>query len=214
MPSLISNIFGLFNKEFFDNSLFEPSIKIDVTKKYSLRWESDEKSIVLGAIFPDLSKNEIILSMLHEMIHIYNFQNNLVDVNANQYHNMYFAKAALKCGLTVNKDKNQGWSNTGINPNIKSSSKEHRYDQNKNLILKNVVSKIHIEDEKLNTIKQQIQTAIANLRPSKIFFLKYECACPAPYNSIRSGRRPDGSNAPSIICDVCKTKFSCVSPLD
>jgi hypothetical protein len=213
MIASINSIFSIFNRLFFDSNLSAPEIIVDVSKKVSLRWQSDENIIVMGSGFVNINKEIICVNLLHEMIHLSNYKNKVIDVNDNQYHNSKFMKLAVKCGLVVYKDKNQGWSNTTLEIDNSFSTKDFKIELDKNQNLKSIISNIHIDNELLNENEKSLVLAINNLKPSKIFFLKYECSCPPPHNSIRSGRRPDGSNAPDIICDRCKTKFNCVSPL-
>ena len=210
----IKRIFNSFNSKFFNSNLILPDIVIDANKKYGLRWEYDKNTFVIGSSFVTYESDDIIASVLHEMVHIYNHNQKISDVNENQYHNMHFVKVALRCGLAVGKDKNQGWSFTSLNPRASASYKEHRFDLLSNQILRDIAVELSVQNHIIEANRNSITVAISNLTPSKVFFLKYECACPAPYNSIRSGRRPDGHNAPDIICDRCKLKFKCVSPLD
>jgi len=213
MIASINSIFSIFNRSFFDSHLSVPEIVVDVSKKVSLRWQSNENIIFMGSGFVNMNKEIICVNLLHEMIHLSNYTKRVIDVNDNQYHNSKFMKLAVKCGLVVHKDKNQGWSNTKLDIINSFPTKDFKIESDKNQILKSIISNIHVDDGLLNENEKYLFLAINSLKTSKIFFLKYECSCPPPHNSIRSGRRPDGHNAPDIICDRCKSKFNCVSPL-
>lgn len=47
-------------------------------------------------------------------------------------------------------------------------------------------------------------------RQKNRYFMKYQCKCKPPHNSIRSGCRPDGPNRLNIICKDCGQPFTCV----
>ena len=106
MIASINSVFSIFNRLFFDSNLSAPEIIVDVSKKVSLRWQSDENIIVMGSGFVNINKEIICANLLHEMIHLSNYKNKVIDVNDNQYHNSKFMKLAVKCGLVVYKDKN------------------------------------------------------------------------------------------------------------
>ncbi|WP_031368535.1 hypothetical protein, partial [Clostridium botulinum] len=58
---------------------------------------------------------EIIATLLHEMVHLYNLVNKIQDVSRNgTYHNKKFKEASEKFGLIVKHDKMIGWSITTL----------------------------------------------------------------------------------------------------
>lgn len=207
-------IFDILNESLFENKIEKTPIVIQSKKKVSLRWIL-ESGIVIGDEFPSLDKSEIPHLLLHQMIHIFNHQNGNSDITINQYHNKHFLKCALDVGLIVIKHKTQGWAITALNyPRnvvdriyVKKPSKEAIIERDKALALCNFCKDAYKE------ISSNIRERIKVERPVKTFFLKYECECPAPHNSIRSGRRPDGPNAPNIKCGDCRASFKCVENL-
>jgi hypothetical protein len=72
------------------------------------------------------------------------------------------------------------------------------------------LEKLEIDVKTLERGKKEIRKAIKEKGRSKVCFLKYECGCPPPHNSIRSGRRPDGSHPLKAVCMVCGKSFNCV----
>ena len=121
---------------------------------------------------------------------------------------------ATDAGFFVVRHKTQGWGITStIYPrnvidkrsigfpteeSVKNRIKAFEFGLNKSLIEKSF---------------REIKNDISADKQTKTFFLKYECSCPPPHNSIRSGRRPDGKNALNIVCQYCDTAFRCVSKL-
>lgn len=214
MLEFLKAIYNKFNNSLFESRLPDIEFKTDVSRKQTAKYSGYEKIIFLGSGFISLSKEEICALILHEMIHINNQLNQIFDVNDNQYHNSHFMKEAVRVGFFVIREKYQGWSITNINQSYDISCKDYKFNQHKNTVLKTILSEINLPDNILEEHNHKMRECISSLKPSKTFFLKYECACPPPYNSIRSGRRPNGNNPPLIRCEICKSQFTCVSQLD
>ena len=209
------DVFDFLNEKLFNSNLSKPTFKVDIAKKYAMRIEN--RHIVFGCEFVALNDYEIFLSLLHEMIHLTNNQNNLKDTGINQYHKKEFLKAGIKLGFFVIKHKSQGWSILSPIPPRNTTNKilvkEPEFNDNKNLI--DILSSINISKELRLSIKE-IQTEILKNPPSKTYFIKYQCQCPEPHNSIRSGRRPIGrtQSHPDAMCKTCKSDYMCVSTID
>lgn len=113
------NLFDFFNKEFYEKKLIRPVITIQTGagKRLSAGWfsgnrwmsknlESKYNEINISSEILNLKTEkgipEIICTLLHEMVHLYNFQNNIKDVADNGAHHVKtFGKFAEKKGLSV-----------------------------------------------------------------------------------------------------------------
>jgi hypothetical protein len=201
--------FNWFNPHLFGSSLKFPQFQIDIKKKVCFKFEAH--LFVVGVEFHQITEQELTISFIHEIIHFHHSQQGVIDVTRNQYHNKNFAKTAANLGFYVGQDKNKGWSNLFIeNPNNKQILQTPQKDNN--LKLKNVVNNFIWDYSKIKAINAEIQKLhLQSNVKSKQFFLKYQCKCPSPHNSIRSGRRPDGKNALEIFCRKCNSEFFCVS---
>lgn len=216
MINEFQRIYQHLNKSLFSNKLKPITIAIQVKKKVALRWFSDSETLIIGSEFLELEYNQIPATLLHEMVHIYNFQRDVTDVTINQYHNKFFLQTATEIGLIVIKHKTQGWSITStFYPRnvverifVKRPSKEAI--QKRELAF----STVAVDKNIFKAGKREIISKMKSERPAKTYFLKYECQCPAPHNSIRSGRRPDGPNALNIRCENCESLFECVTELE
>lgn len=213
MQTIISSLFRHHNKNLFDNSLKIPKIEIDFDRKFIMRWIDD--TIYLGAEIVSTSLPELHCHVIHEMVHISNANDGVEDVGVNQYHNKAFCNKCLDLGFFVVRHWTQGWClNTTLplrNVRDKNMVKTPAPDARETLS-KSIKSFKLLKGEFGNNIAC-IRSQISSKIPSKTFFLKYVCQCPAPHNSIRSGRRPDGRNSLDIRCKRCNCDFSCVSPL-
>lgn len=64
---------------------------------------------------------DVVETLLHEMVHLYNLQSGVQDTSRGGfYHNQKFADAARKHGLDVKKTANYGYSNTSLSAETKA----------------------------------------------------------------------------------------------
>ena len=119
----LNKIFDLLNAEFFENALSRPTITIQSTPKayghFSLRadtWISKigaTHEINIGAGTLARPIEEVAATLLHEMVHYYNYEQGIQDCSrGNTYHNRRFKEAAEAHCLTVQHSDKYGWSHT------------------------------------------------------------------------------------------------------
>lgn len=119
----LNKVFDLLNAEFFENELSKPTITIQSTPKayghFSLRedtWVSKlggthELNIGAGTLSRPIE--EVTATLLHEMVHYYNYEMGIQDCSrGGTYHNRRFKEAAEARGLIVNHSDKYGWSHT------------------------------------------------------------------------------------------------------
>ena len=141
----LEDLFSVLNKHFYDGELQAPVITISPDVKNNAygwcstyrAWTTKEPSPT-GVTTPEEARNEgyyeinicseylsrtieeTIATMLHEMAHLYNLQNNMKDfTRGGYYHNKVFADTASAHGLTVTKTKKYGYSYTTLNDEAK-----------------------------------------------------------------------------------------------
>ena len=119
----LNKIFDLLNAEFLENALSRPTITIQSTPKayghFSLRedtWVSKlggTHEINIGAGTLARPIEEVAATLLHEMVHYFNYENGIQDCSrGNTYHNRRFKEAAEARGLIVTHSDKYGWSHT------------------------------------------------------------------------------------------------------
>lgn len=119
----LNKIFDLLNAEFFEGALSRPTITIQSTPKayghFSLRgdtWISKigaTHEINIGAGTLARPIEEGAATLLHEMVHYWNFVSGVQDCSrGGTYHNRRFKEAAEAHGLTVQHSDKYGWSHT------------------------------------------------------------------------------------------------------
>lgn len=119
----LNKIFDLLNAEFFESALSRPTITIQSTPRayghFSLRedtWVSKlgaTHEINIGAGTLARPIEEVAATLLHEMVHYFNYEQGIQDCSrGNTYHNKRFKEAAEAHGLTVTHSDKYGWSHT------------------------------------------------------------------------------------------------------
>jgi hypothetical protein len=200
--------FRILNEIIFSNKIKPFSIFFDHQQKVAFKYSDGE--LILGVDIANISIKELPISFLHELVHILNNQSNIIDI-AGHYHNKKFMKTALDSGLFVIKNKSQGWSvtSTFYPRNVVKKDFVQRPSKEKAQLRIQAINSLKFDPAVIKNASIEIKLFVKQ-KISKTFFLKYECNCPAPHNSIRSGRRPDGKNALNIICQDCNSKFHCI----
>ena len=119
----LNKIFDLLNEEFFESALSRPTITIQSTPRayghFSLRedtWISKlggTHEINIGAGTLARPIEEVAATLLHEMVHYWNYEQGVQDCSrGNTYHNRRFKEAAEARGLMVEHSDKYGWSHT------------------------------------------------------------------------------------------------------
>lgn len=119
----LEKCFRLLNQDFFNGELPTPIITVIPTPRayahyvpYDI-WEtrdSKKREINIASGTLDRPLENILASLLHEMVHMYNdVILNIQDTSRkNMYHNKYFAKQAEQRGLTVTRSEHYGYAHT------------------------------------------------------------------------------------------------------
>ena len=119
----LNKVFDLLNAEYFESALIRPTITIQSTPRayghFTLNddtWVSTiggSHEINIGAGTLARPIEEVCATLLHEMVHYYNYVNGIQDCSrGNTYHNKRFKQAAEQRGLTVEHSEKYGWSHT------------------------------------------------------------------------------------------------------
>ncbi len=119
----LNKVFDLLNAAFFENALSRPTITIQSTPRayghFSLQedaWVSKlggTHEINIGAGTLARPIEDVAATLLHEMVHYYNYVNGVQDCSrGNTYHNRKFKEAAEARGLKVTHSDKYGWSQT------------------------------------------------------------------------------------------------------
>ena len=122
-------IFGYLNETYFENALSKPVITIQSTPRayghvsVSKVWETEKGSprheLNIGAGTLSRPIENVVATMLHEMVHIYCLQNNIKDTSRGYaYHNKRFKEEAEKRDLHIEYDSRIGYSITSPTDNL------------------------------------------------------------------------------------------------
>jgi len=129
--------FKLLNTQYFNNSLERPVITIltDITsgaygwitpqKVWSSKDNKWYREINMCAEYLNRDTELVISTLLHEMCHLYNIQNEIQDTSrSGTYHNTKFKEIAEKSGLIVEKSDKYGYCITTPSPELIELVKE------------------------------------------------------------------------------------------
>lgn len=198
----LNKIFDLLNAEFFENALSRPTITIQSTPKayghFSLRndtWISKNggtHEINIGAGTLARPIQEVAATLLHEMVHYYNYENGIQDCSrGNTYHNKRFKAAAESHGLIVSHSEKYGWSHT--QPDDALLEIILKYDLTDILINRNEFSSFRVTGTGTHSGTTTTGT------PKTSSTRKYTCPCCG--NSVRA------TKAVNIACLDCNAQM-------
>ena len=139
MPTLektlseLYRLFKLLNKHFYGGKLQQPVLVVQSKGKHknALGWCTTQKiwrdngndgggkaefyEISISAEFLHLPVEEIIDTLLHEMVHLFNLQEGVQDCSrGNTYHNKFFRDTAAAHGLNCKHVPKYGWAMTSL----------------------------------------------------------------------------------------------------
>lgn len=120
----LEKIFRQLNMDSFGGELEEPIITIQTTPgayghvtvgKTWKRGEEWRHELNIAADWLDRPIEEVVATMLHEMVHLYNIQHEIQDCSrGGAYHNKRFKEEAEKHMLRIEKDDTYGWTITKV----------------------------------------------------------------------------------------------------
>lgn len=124
----LEKIFRALNNRYFDNQLEEPIITLQSTprayghcstQKIWLRGDIESFEINIGAGDLDRPIENVVSTLLHECVHLWNIQTGVKDTSrAGAYHNKKFKAAAEARDLHISYDPRIGWSITKPTDNL------------------------------------------------------------------------------------------------
>ena len=178
----LNKVFDILNEEFFECELSRPTITIQSTPKayghFSLRedtWVSKiggTHEINIGAGTLSRPIEEVAATLLHEMVHYYNYVKGVQDCSrGNTYHNRKFRDAAFAHGLIVDHHDKYGWTITS--PSDALLEVILKYDLSDILINRNEFSGFQIT----GTGTHNGVPTFGGVAPRKSSSRKYACPC-------------------------------------
>ncbi len=124
----LEKMFRVLNQKYFNGEIEEPIITIQSTPRayghvtVGKAWkkgESNRHELNIGAGTLDRPIENIVATLVHEMVHLSNLQNSIQDCSrGGAYHNKKFKLLATACDLDISYDKRIGWSITEPTPEL------------------------------------------------------------------------------------------------
>lgn len=123
----LENLFSTFNNRFYNGELEKPMITVATHKRDTVMgwctswkaWDDGTDGYYEINIVPEFLNRpfeEVCVTLLHEMVHLYCSQHDIKDTSrAGTYHNKQFKEAAEKHGLLIAQTKKGGWTDSKLN---------------------------------------------------------------------------------------------------
>lgn len=118
----LEDAYNIFNEKYFTNALPVAMITIQssrgayghcTTQKVWASGTGRYYELNLGAEYLSRPIENVLATLMHEMVHIYCLENGIKDTsNGGRYHNTRFKQEAEKRGLSISKASYIGWSVT------------------------------------------------------------------------------------------------------
>ena len=118
----LEKMFRALNSKYFDNKLEEPIITVQSTPRayghvtVNKSWRKGQEhrhELNIGAGTLDRPIENIVSTLLHEMVHLWNLQTGVKDCSrGGSYHNKRFKQSAEERDLIISYDNTIGWSIT------------------------------------------------------------------------------------------------------
>lgn len=129
MGAGLMQAFNAINSHFYNSELEKPIITVkEGKKKNAYGWIETSKNWIQGKTeryeiniscdyIGERTVAETISTLMHEMAHLYNIQNEIKDTSrAGIYHNTKFKETAEAHGLQISYNEHIGWSLTRLTP--------------------------------------------------------------------------------------------------
>lgn len=124
----LEKMFRALNDRYFEGQLEEPIITIQSTPrayghitvgKSWRRGQENRHELNIGAGTLDRPIENIVATLLHEMVHLWNIREGIQDCSrGGAYHNKHFCDAATSRDLAISYDPRIGWSITEPTPEL------------------------------------------------------------------------------------------------
>jgi len=191
--------FKLLNKHFYNGEIEQPVIIVQSKgkNKNALGWCTTQKiwsdkgeeqqhfyEISISAEFLHLPTVEIIDTLLHEMVHLYNLQRNVKDCSrGNTYHNTVYRDTAREHGLDVIHNPKHGWNGTSLNE-----------------ATQNLITSISVDEDAFRLVRANTEIQNGTNGGKKGNSIKY--ACPMCGTSVRATKKVN------VICADCDAEMT------
>lgn len=209
MESCFTEAYQQLSKLIFHSKMPELAISVNIARRAIFHFVPPS-TLEVGSLMSRASRLDALDDLLHCMVHIENYQKGVPDHTANQYHNQHFAKSASNIGLVLGHHKIRGWAFT--TSDVAKAEKAgweriFRPAPEKAELLANVLCRLEQKPTRLEfgKFRKDIITLVSKSERKGCH--KLVCKCKPPFNSVRSGRLPDGVHPIDIACNVCGHKF-------
>jgi len=197
----LENMFSIFNTKFYNKKLQTPVIAVSsdggigaygwltTWKAWAREGTDGYYEINMSAEYLARPFDEVCATMLHEMVHLWNLQNEVQDTSrGGTYHNKKFKIEADQRGLLISQHAKYGWTLTELN-------QEGANFINENTLLANM------KKNGFQLYRSPMNKTVSSKSSRKSSSRKY--ICPSCEQSIRA------TKVINIICGECNEQMEC-----
>jgi len=139
VPALceLERLFDFYNFQFWEGQLRLPLVTVYAGSRslghfheFGITCEGEnEHEINIAYETFEYGHEAVCNVMLHEMVHLANFQQGIKDCSDRQYHNKNFKKEAERVGLIVTQRKGLGFATTELGKELKVLLKDEGFNK-------------------------------------------------------------------------------------
>lgn len=193
----IERCFDFFNKKLYAGKLLRPIITIQTAGRMNAygwfareAWRVTKRGQVpeinMCAEWLTRKPIEVLSTLIHEMVHLDNWQKEIEDCNQNQYHNKKFAVAAEAIGFEVTKSDRYGYAHT--------TPKEKLIE---------IIAAAKVDEGKISLSRSGLYAAAKKKKGSKL--KRWCCGCTNVRVAVADF---------DATCNLCSNKFELEKEMD
>lgn len=193
----LERCFDFFNKKLYGGKLLRPIITIQTAGRMNAygwfareAWRVTKRGQVpeinMCAEWLTRKPIEVLSTLVHEMVHLDNWQKEIKDCNQNQYHNKRFMVAAQAIGFEVEKSDRYGYAHT------KPTEK-----------LLEIIAAAKVDEGKISLSRSGLYAAAKKKKGSKL--KRWCCGCTNVRVAVADF---------DATCNLCSNKFELDKEMD
>lgn len=203
----LEKAFRLLNQDFFNDELPTPIITVTPTARAYAHytpwsaWETDkggQREINISSAYLDRPLENVVASLLHEMVHMYNdcVLHEQDTSRQGTYHNKVFKREAERHGLICEKSEKYGWSTTAPTDDLILWTLDH--DEIRDISMCRVTATVTTTGAHSNSGGASATSTGGNSNSHSRKFI-----CPRCKTTLRATRQGEIN----IVCGDCNVKF-------
>lgn len=181
IKTTLLRLYDNLNKEYYHGTLPPVDIRFSFATKMYKGWKlqyEPQYTLFIKWKLLECEEEQLYVSMLHQMVHIYNHVNDVKDnCDKQRYHNQYFREEAERIGLVTMYDLRKGYDTVGLQKNeFEKIRKYFDYDKfHKEIVTKERTADIRFLAHKCPKCNRMVKTLESNNIICGFCYVNYVC---------------------------------------